>query len=92
MAELTEINKVLQAAGLDVQAVLEVLLSPAVKERLLAITQSAFDRWGFVALAFLWTATRSLAKTGWPQLSRKSPKRCLSRHPLSRLNLRRVTF
>ena len=52
MAEPVEIGKVLQAAGLDAQALRETAQLPEVKEGLLTNTQSAFDRGAFGSPTF----------------------------------------
>jgi 2-hydroxychromene-2-carboxylate isomerase len=52
MAEPLEIAKVLQAAGLDAQALLEAGQLPVVKEGLLANTQAAFDSGAFGSPTF----------------------------------------
>ncbi len=52
MAEPAEIGKVLQASGLDAQALLEAAQLPEVKEGLLTNTQSAFDRGAFGSPTF----------------------------------------
>jgi 2-hydroxychromene-2-carboxylate isomerase len=52
MAEPAEISKVLQAAGLDAQALLDAAQLPEVKEGLLTNTQSAFERGAFGSPTF----------------------------------------
>ena len=52
LAEQAEIGKVLQAAGLDAQALMDAAQLPDVKEGLLASTQSAFERGAFGSPTF----------------------------------------